>query len=161
MHLLHWNILVMPYAQSTGAVISGNFSNALLTWCRMASLKLCCSLQPLLNQDWLWWCFNTLLHCCALPTEVKVSSVLQVPPGWVFPAFAWKTIHLWPWKVCSTLPCRFPSCGGGPRPCFLLCDIPTLAKDKHLTDHLPTVFSGSTVFPAKGYLPLCFSSFSL
>lgn len=122
MHLLHWNILVMPYAQSTGAVISGNFSNALLTWCRMASLKLCCSLQPLLNQDWLWWCFNTLLHCSVLPTEVKVSSVLQVPPGWVFPAFVWKTIHLWPWKVCSTLPCRFPSCGGGPRPCFLLCE---------------------------------------
>lgn len=72
----------VPYTQGIEAVISGNFSSALVTWCSMAPLKFCCSPQPLQHQVWPQWYFNFLLLHSALSPEAKGSSVLQ-GPGWV------------------------------------------------------------------------------
>lgn len=128
-----------------------------------SNLKLCCSLQPPLNQDWLLWCFYTLLHCLALLTEGKVSSVLQVPPGWVLPASVWEMVHVWPWKVQHSFPMPISQLWGWPKAMvFILWVIfPTLARDKHLTDHLPMIFSWSAMLLAIPHLPLHFSSSSL
>lgn len=78
----------VPYTQGKEAVTLGNCNDALASWCSMAHLKLCCSLVslPPWHPAWPRWCFNTRLHCSAVPTEGKGTSVLQGPLGCMSPA---------------------------------------------------------------------------
>lgn len=118
----------VPYTQATEAVSSGTFSDALGTPRSTApqSSAVLCSLRgtkPGLSG--VSTPGSTALLCSALLClqraravwSCKVLQVVRPRP------LSLETLRVWPWKTCITLLlCRFPSCQGGLRPRFSLCE---------------------------------------
>lgn len=145
----------LGFAQSTRAVTLGSFRNALLTW----SSAVPCSLH------WTQTGSGDASTPCSTPWLCLRGGRLFQPSRFLQDECSQPLSgkYVWPCKVQNSSPVLISYLWGWPNPMvFILWVIfPTFAKDKHLTDHLPTVFSWFTMLLAIPYPPLHFSSFSL